>query len=235
MDVYGMEKLSLVDYDGVVAATIFTGGCNFRCPFCHNGTLVTDFKQISTIDENEIISYLKKRQGIIEGLCITGGEPTLNPDLPNFIEKVKSTGIKVKLDSNGTNPDMIKSLVLNGLIDHIAIDIKNDKAHYAAIIGFDEFDTSKIEKTVSFLLEGKISYEFRTTLIDEFHDENNLIEIGKWIFDAEKYFLQKFKSGDNCLSPDGLSDIPQDKAIRLLDAVKPYVKSAYLRGYDLSG
>lgn len=233
MKVYGLEKLSLVDYDGVVAATIFTGGCNFRCPFCHNGSLVTEFNKFSTVDENEIISYLKKRIGIIEGLCITGGEPTLNHDLPQFIEKIKNIGIKVKLDSNGTNPDMIKTLVNNGLLDHVAVDIKNDKEHYAAVIGFDKFDTEKIEKTVSFLLQGKVSYEFRTTLINEFHDENNIYEIGKWIFGADKYFLQKFKSGDNCLLPNGLSEVPQEKAIKLLKTVSPFVKQAKLRGYDL--
>lgn len=233
MEVYGLEKLSLVDYDGVVAATIFTGGCNFRCPFCHNGSLVTEFNKFSTVDENEIIAYLKKRIGIIEGLCITGGEPTLNPDLPQFIEKIKNIGIKVKLDSNGTNPDMIKTLVNNGLLDHVAVDIKNDKEHYAAVIGFDKFDTEKIEKTVSFLLQGKVSYEFRTTLINEFHDENNIYEIGKWIFGADKYFLQKFKSGDNCLLPNGLSEVPQEKAIKLLKTVSPFVKQAKLRGYDL--
>lgn len=233
MDVYGLEKLSLVDYDGVVAATIFTGGCNFRCPFCHNGSLVTNFNKLSAIDENEIISYLKKRIGIIEGLCITGGEPTLNPDLPEFIEKIKKIGIKVKLDSNGTNPDMIKTLIDNRLIDHVAVDIKNDKAHYAAVIGFNKFDTEKIEKTVSILLEGKVSYEFRTTIINEFHDENNIYEIGKWIFGADKYFLQKFKSADNCLLPNGLSEVPQEKAIKLLKEVSPFVKQAKLRGYDL--
>lgn len=233
MKIYGLEKLSLVDYDGVVSATIFTGGCNFKCPFCHNGSLVTDYDKFSVIDEEEVLNFLKKRRGIIEGLCISGGEPTLNNDLSEFCEKVKKIGLKIKLDTNGTNPDAVKLLVQNKLIDHVAVDIKNDKDHYAEIIGFTRFDTEKIEETVSFLLSDAISYEFRTTLINEFHDENNLKAIGEWICGADKYFLQKFRSGENCLFPDGLNEVAAEKAKKLLEIVSPFVKQAKLRGYDL--
>lgn len=235
MDVYGIEKLSLVDYDGFVAATVFTGRCNFRCPFCHNAALVTDCDGLSVTSEKEIFDYLKKRKGIIEGVCVTGGEPTLNKDLPEFCEKLKNIGLSVKVDSNGTNPVMLKTLDENGLADYFAIDVKNDRKNYAAIIGLDKFDVSNVEKTVEFLINGKTPYEFRTTLIAQFHDENNLTEIGKWINGADKYFLQKFKSGDNCLAPDGLSPVSDENAVKLLNAVKPFVKKASLRGYDLSG
>ena len=149
MDIFGLEKLSLVDYDGFVAATVFTGSCNFRCGFCHNSALVLDYKTLPHIDESEILSYLEKRKGILEGLCITGGEPTLNSDLPDFIEKVKKIGYSVKVDTNGTNPEMVKLLAENGLADYFAIDIKNDRENYAEIIGFKTFDTRNVEKTVN--------------------------------------------------------------------------------------
>ena len=235
MTIHGLEKLSLVDFDGFVAATVFTGGCNFRCPFCHNASLVTDTASLAVIDEKEIFDYLNKRRGVIEGVCVTGGEPTLNPDLPVFCEKLKKLGLAVKVDSNGTNPDMLRTLAENGVVDRFAIDIKNDKKNYARSIGYDAFDTRKIEKTVDFLLSGNTDYEFRTTIINEFHSENNLIEIGKWLCGAKKYFLQKFKNGENCLAAQNLTEVPQSKAEVLLNAVKPFVKAAKLRGYDLSG
>ena len=156
MDIYGLEKLSLVDFDGFVAATVFTGRCNFRCGFCHNSALVLDSKNLSVIPESEILDYLKKRKGILEGLCITGGEPTLNPDLPDFIKKVKDIGYSVKVDTNGTNPETVELLARERLADYFAIDIKNDRENYAEIIGFKTFDTQKIEKTVEFLLSGKV-------------------------------------------------------------------------------
>lgn len=234
MKIHGLEKLSLVDYDGFVAATVFTGGCNFKCPFCHNASLVTDFKDLSVIEEQYIIDYLKKRKGIIEGLCITGGEPTLNKDLPDFCRKIKEIGVSIKVDSNGTNPEMIKTLAGNGLADYFAIDIKNDKTGYAKTIGLNGFDLSNVEKTVSYLINGNIGYEFRTTIISQFHKESNILEIAKWIDGAEKYFLQKFKSGDNCLSPDGLTPVPDEEALKFANIAKPFVKSVKLRGYDFA-
>lgn len=231
MDIFGLEKLSLVDYDGFVAATVFTAKCNFRCGFCHNAALVLDYNNISEIPENEILSYLKKRKGILEGLCITGGEPTLNADLPEFIKKVKDIGYSVKVDTNGTNPDMVKLLVREKLADYFAVDIKNDKDNYAEIIGFNTFDTSKVEKTVEFLLSGKTRYEFRTTLIAEYHKAENIKTIGEWIKGADKYFMQKFKSGDNCISQN-LSPVPTETAKEFAEIIRPFVKHVDLRGYD---
>ncbi|MBQ9485354.1 MAG: anaerobic ribonucleoside-triphosphate reductase activating protein [Clostridia bacterium] len=233
MDLFGMEKLSLVDYDGFVAATVFTGSCNFRCGFCHNSALVFDYKTLQKIDENEVLSYLEKRKGVLEGLCITGGEPTLNKDLPLFAEKVKKIGYAVKVDTNGTNPDMVKTLAENGLCDYFAVDIKNDLENYAAIIGFDKFDTSKIERTVEYLISGKISYEFRTTLISEFHKAENLTKIAEWISGAKKYFLQKFKGGDNCIAADNLSPVPTETAKLFAEIAAKRIKKVALRGYDL--
>ena len=145
MKILGLEKMSLVDFDGLVSATLFTGGCNFKCGFCHNSPLVSDYKDLPEIPEEEIFNYLNKRLGVLDGVCVSGGEPTLNKDLPEFIEKIKKIGYKIKLDTNGTNPDMVKQLFNDGLVDYFAMDIKNDKNSYASIIGFDKFDTAKVE------------------------------------------------------------------------------------------
>ena len=148
MQLFGMEKISLVDYDGKVACTVFTGTCNFKCGFCHNSSLVLDTNRLKQISEEEVFSYLKKRKGIVEGVCITGGEPTLQKDLPQFCEKLKNEGLSVKLDTNGTNPQTVKALIDKGLCDYFAIDIKNSKSKYAEIIGLKTFDVSPVEKTV---------------------------------------------------------------------------------------
>ena len=232
MRIYGMEKLSLVDYDGKVATTLFTGSCNFRCGFCHNSPLVLDFKNLPTISEEEIFSYLKKRVGIIEGVCISGGEPTLEKDLANFIEKIKSLGYSVKLDTNGTNPEIVKALINNGLIDYLAMDIKNDRENYAKIIGFDNYDTKKVEETVDFLLNGTFPYEFRTTLIKEFHTQENIAKIGEWIKGANKYFLQKFKDSESCIQSH-LSAVDEKTVLEFLDILKKDIPNTYLRGYGI--
>ena len=231
MDIFGLEKLSLVDYDGFVAATVFTGNCNFRCGFCHNSALVLDCKSIPPMRESDILGYLEKRKGILEGLCVTGGEPTLNPDLPDFVRKVRNLGYSVKVDTNGTNPEMVKLLADEGLADYFAVDIKNDRENYAEIIGFRTFDTAKVEKTVDFLINGKVGYEFRTTLIAEYHGKDNIRRIGEWIKGADKYFMQKFKSGAGCIS-GGLSPVPLETAKEFAEIMRRYVKNAALRGYD---
>ncbi len=230
MRFFGLEKLSLVDYDGKVSATIFTGGCNFKCGFCHNSPLVLGVDKLGTIPEEEILAYLEKRKGLLEGLCISGGEPTLNKDLPLFIEKVKKIGYSVKLDTNGTNPEMVKFLHANGLCDYFAMDIKNDKENYAKIIGFDDYDTKKIEETVDFFLNKKVDYEFRTTLIKEFHDMENIVNIGKWLKGANKYFLQKFKDSESCIQSH-LSAVEDKIALNFVEILKEYIPSTHLRGY----
>ncbi len=232
MKIYGMEKLSLVDYDGYVASTVFTGGCNFKCGFCHNSALVLDYNKIESMAESEVLEYLTKRKGIIEGLCITGGEPTLNPDLPEFIEKAKAVGVKVKLDTNGTNPEMVKYLCESGLVDYFAMDIKNDKNSYGEIISVPNFNTEKVEKTIEYFLSGKADYEFRTTLIKEYHKLENVLEIARWIKGAKKYCFQKFKAGENCIQAD-LTEVPLEQVKAFVTAVTPFVKEVKIRGYDL--
>ena len=232
MEIFGLEKLSLVDFDGVVGATIFTGTCNFKCGFCHNSPLVLDVKNLPTIPEEEVFDYLKKRKGILEGVCVSGGEPTLQKDLPAFCERLKSLGYKVKLDTNGTNPNLVKSLNENGLCDYFAMDIKNDKENYASIIGFDKYDTKKVEQTVEYFLSGKADYEFRTTLISEYHKKDNIKRIGEWIKGANKYFLQKFKPSDSCITL-GLNEVDLDTAKEFLTILSSTIKNVSLRGYDL--
>ena len=232
MKINGLEKMSLVDFDGFVSATVFTGGCNFKCPFCHNSPLVLEHETLPLIPEGEVLSYLKKRQGLLDGVCISGGEPTLQKDLPQFIEKVKALGYKVKLDTNGTNPELVKSLYSAGLCDYFAMDIKNDKESYAKICGFDKFDTKKIEKSVEFFLGGNADYEFRTTVIKEFHDKENIKKIGKWLKGAKKYFLQKFKDVGSCIEND-LSPIDDKIALEFIEILKEDIPTVKLRGYDL--
>lgn len=230
MNVFGMEKLSMVDYDGKIAATIFTGGCNFRCPFCHNSSLVLDYQTLSKIDEQEVLTYLEKRKGLLDGVCVSGGEPTLQKDLSLFLEKVKKLGYSIKLDTNGTNPNAVKSLKENGLVDYFAMDIKNNKEDYAKIIGFDSYDTTNVEKTVGLFLGGDYDYEFRTTLIKEYHSMENIKAIGEWIKGAKKYFLQKYIDSDTCIL-GGLSPVSESVAKEYVTLLKNYIPNTNLRGY----
>lgn len=230
MNVFGMEKLSMVDYDGKIVATIFTGGCNFRCPFCHNSSLVLDYQTLSKIDEQEVLTYLEKRKGLLDGVCVSGGEPTLQKDLSLFLEKVKKLGYSIKLDTNGTNPNAVKSLKENGLVDYFAMDIKNSKEDYAKIIGFDSYDTTNVEKTVELFLGGDYDYEFRTTLIKEYHSMQNIKAIGEWIKGAKKYFLQKYIDSDTCIL-GGLSAISESVAKEYVSLLKNYIPNTNLRGY----
>lgn len=229
MKIFGIEKLSLVDFDDKVSCTLFTAGCNFRCGFCHNSALVLSTPETS-IDDDYIFSYLKSRKGIIDAVTITGGEPTLQKDLKDYIKRIKELGFLVKLDSNGTNPDVIIDLVNEGLIDYVAIDIKGSKENYKDVVGLASLDMRGIEKTVDFLLENHVDYEFRTTMIKEFHNEETMLKIAKWIKGAKKYRLQKFVASPNCIK-QGFNPIEEKDALRLRDIVKDYIKNTELRSY----
>ena len=164
MELFGLQKLSLLDFPEKTACTVFLGGCNFRCPFCQNGSLVLPGAGEPQIDEEEFFAFLKKRAGILDGVCITGGEPTLHKDLPVFAEKIRALGFAVKLDTNGSRPDVLRTMVEAGLVDYAAMDIKNARAKYASTCGLDKLDIGKIEQSAAFLMEGRIPYEFRTTV-----------------------------------------------------------------------
>lgn len=224
----GVQKLTLLDFPGKVACTIFTGGCNFRCPFCHNASLVLE-PTANTLQEDEVLSFLKKRVGILDGVVITGGEPLLHKDISSFLEKIKVLGYAVKLDTNGTNPVLLQDLAEKKLIDYVAMDIKNDKVNYDLATGCDTaMDT--IEASISFLLKDTVDYEFRTTIVKGIHTEENLIAIAKWINPAKRYYMQQFKDSGNLLAKDGLSAYTDKEMLALADLIRPYLPSVQVRG-----
>lgn len=226
MKISGLQKVSLVDYDGQIATTIFTSGCNFACPFCHNSGLVKGTEP--EIPPSEILEYLNKRKNVLTAVCISGGEPTLHRDLPDFIAKIKELGYLVKLDTNGTNLDMLKFLVENKLIDYVAMDIKNSLDNYSKTIGID--NKTNIKDTIDYLMNCGIDYEFRTTIIKNYHTENDIQKIAQTISGANKYFLQKFVDNDNCLM-QGLEEIDHSTANKFLNVCLKQIPNTKLRGY----
>ena len=228
MKFYGFQKMTMLDFPGRVACIVFTGGCNFRCPFCHNSLLVTNIGN-QTFDEQEILDYLNKRKGLLDGICVSGGEPLLQVGLDSFLEKVKAIGMKVKLDTNGSFPSRLKTLVSKGLVDYVAMDIKNSKEKYLKTTDCNNLDLSKIEESVDFLLTGVVDYEFRTTVVNELHEPQDIVSIGKWINGAKKYFLQNFVDSGNLIG-NGLTPVSLDKIKEFEDLVKPYVEKIALRG-----
>ena len=200
--ILGLAKTTLLDYPGKLAATIFTGGCNFRCPYCHNGDLVLNVDSSERISENDILDFLKKRTGRLEGVCISGGEPTCQVDLVDFVKKAKALDYFVKLDTNGTNPDIVKELIENELIDYVAMDIKNSPDKYKNTIGdVSNFDFENIVKTKNYLIENRVEYEFRTTLVKGLHTKNDIIDMHKFIVGAKKWYLQSYVESDRVINP----------------------------------
>lgn len=231
MNIQGIQKLTLLDYPGKVACTVFTGGCNFRCPFCHNALLVTETGQEVPYSEEEIFAFLKKRQGILDGICISGGEPCIQKDLTQFIEKVKKLGYLVKLDTNGSFPKCLKMLVEDKLLDYVAMDIKNAPKLYDRTAGISKQEETlkKIRESAAFLMENHVPYEFRTTVVKGFHSEETFEEIAKWIRGAERYFLQAFVDSGELLDST-VKGCTQEEMRRFLAVVKQYVPNAELRG-----
>lgn len=201
MKICGLNKTTLLDYPSHVAATIFTCGCNFRCPFCHNRDLVTGGSSVSEIPHQEILAFLKKRTGILSGVCITGGEPTLHASLPSFIKTIKDLGYCVKLDTNGSNPAMLRSLLDQKLLDYIAMDIKSDREHYAQAAGVDSPDLDAVNASIELIRSCGIPYEFRTTVVKELHDADILANIAVWLDGSMAYYLQNYRENENVLQP----------------------------------
>ena len=229
MRLQGLQKLTLLDFPEKVACTVFTAGCNFRCPFCHNASLVTHIPEQADMDEERFFSFLKKRKGIIDGVCVTGGEPLLQPDIEDFIRKIKELGYLVKLDTNGSFPDKLKDLVEKRLVDYVAMDIKNSVEKYGVTIGLDTRYSETVKESVAFLKEGHVDYEFRTTVTKNFHSEEDFEEIGKWIQGAKHYYLQSFvDSGD--LIEANIEGVSKEEMEMFLKKVKPYIPSAEIRG-----
>ncbi len=233
MLISGLQKLTLLDFPGKVACTVFTGGCNFRCPFCHNAPLVLPERIESDPDgEATVLSFLKKRQGILDGVAITGGEPLLQKDIAAFLEKVRALGFQIKLDTNGSFPLRLEELVGAGLVDYVAMDIKNSPALYGKTAGVPDLDLAPIERSKAFLLEGRVDYEFRTTVVKGLHTRESLVDAAKWIAGAKAYYLQQFKDSGDVLEIEGLSAFTDEEMHALTEAVRPYVPVAALRGVD---
>ncbi|MDR1905946.1 MAG: anaerobic ribonucleoside-triphosphate reductase activating protein, partial [Clostridiales bacterium] len=208
MKICGLQKLTLLDFPEKIACIVFTGGCNFRCPFCHNASLVYD-KDSLHVDEDEFFAFLKSRKGLLEGVCVTGGEPLLNHDIEEFLKKVKTEGFLVKLDTNGSFPDELKSLTDKGLIDYIAMDIKNSPEKYPISSGVAA-DIDSIKKSAAFIMSSSVPYEFRTTAVKEFNSYKDAEAIGKWLEGANKYRLQYFKPSDSVIQK-GLTPLSDDE------------------------
>lgn len=231
MQICGLNKTTLLDYPGRVAATIFLSGCNFRCPFCHNASLVTEPDSQPQLSREEVLSFLKKRAGLLDGICVTGGEPTLAPDLPDFLCKIKELGLLVKLDTNGYRPDVTKALINEGLVDHIAMDIKSSLSGYPLAAGRPDLPVEPIMESISLLMAGTIEYEFRTTVVGGLHTEKDFWEIGQMLKGCRAYFLQPFVDSGDILAK-GFTAPSRDMLDLCLRILKPTIPNAALRGMD---
>lgn len=209
MNIYGLQKMTLLDYPGHVACTVFLSGCDFRCPFCHNFDLACG-KSEPVMTDSELLSFLEKRTSLLDGVAFTGGEPLLSPALPELMRKIKKLGFKIKLDTNGYHPEKLAELIDEGLCDYVAMDIKNSPEKYALTCGVEKIDISKIEKSISILKESNIDFEFRTTVVNEFHSEEDFEKIADLISGAKKYYLQAFVGRDS-VPTDSLSAPSKEK------------------------
>lgn len=228
MIIKGFQKLTLLDFPGKTACTVFTGGCNFKCPFCHNALLVTEMDE-DEFTEEEIFAHLKKRKNVLDGVAVTGGEPLLQKDIERFLYEIKELGYSVKLDTNGSFPEKLKGILELSLVDYVAMDIKNSKALYSDTIGVKNFNLKPVEESVELLKNSTVDYEFRTTVTGNFHTLESMEELAQWIQGAPKYFLQNFVDSGNLIDPSckGVSKMEMEQ---MLDVVKRYVPGAQLRG-----
>lgn len=229
--IHGLNKTTLLDYPGHVAATVFLGRCNFRCPFCQNGDLVINPESQPLIGKEEVFAFLKKRKGILTGICITGGEPTLEEELESFTAEIKELGYLVKLDTNGYRPEVLKNLLQKKLLDYIAMDIKNSMEHYAETAGLQHLDTEKIRESIRLIMNSGIPYEFRTTVVKELHKEADIAAIGAEIKGAEAYFLQAYQESDRVLEA-GFHAYEKAEMEKMAERARAFVPEVKLRGID---
>ncbi|MBQ9543718.1 MAG: anaerobic ribonucleoside-triphosphate reductase activating protein [Clostridia bacterium] len=231
MKIYGLQKMTLLDFPGKVACTVFTGGCDLRCVFCHNYELATG-KAEPYCGEEEFFSFLEKRRGLIDGVAVTGGEPCLQKDLPEFLKKVRALGFSTKLDTNGFHPEMLKRIVDEKLADYIAVDVKNSPEKYAATCGLEKIDLAPLFESLAILKDSGAEYELRTTVVDQLHDEEDVKKIGEMIRGTKFWFIQCFADRDTVPFAE-LSAPPREKLKRFLDIARGYVPGAELRGAEL--
>ena len=231
MEIKGLQKTTLLDYPEKLAATVFTGGCNFRCPFCHNASLVLSPNESDKISEEEFFSYLSKRKGVLDGVCVTGGEPLLSYDIKDFIQKIKDLGLSVKLDTNGSFPDKLEELLDSGLVDYVAMDIKNCKEKYALTAGISENSDfiEKADRSINIIMSKAPDYEFRTTVVRELHDIEDIVKIANRIQNAKKYFLQSYVDSGNIIK-SGLTAYEPAEMLEILAATRKILPVTMLRG-----
>ncbi len=231
MKIHGLQKMTLLDFPGKVACTVFLGGCDLRCPFCHNAELI-DGKAPAVMESEELLAFLKKRQGLLEGVAVTGGEPLLRGDeLTALAERIRDLGYPLKLDTNGTHPERLRELMDRGLVSYVAMDIKNSPDRYAETCGLVKMDLAPVRESAALLAGGNTEYEFRTTVVAELHDGESFHAIGEWIRGAKRYYLQKFTDRDTV--PFGGFHAPADEEMRKYrEIMKSYVANTELRGVD---
>ena len=228
MNIAGLQKMTLLDFPGRIACTVFLPGCNLRCPFCHNASLVLPQREKDVITEEALLDFLKLRKKKLDGVCVTGGEPTLYIDLPDLLKKIKDLGFQVKLDTNGTNPKMLGQILKDGLCDYVAMDIKNSPDKYAATCGgVDVLDA--VKESVSILMKSSTEYEFRTTVMHPYHDPEDFVKIGQWLQGAKQYFIQGFVDSGDLLSQE-CTVLTETQVKALKDAVQTYIPNTQLRG-----
>ena len=232
MEIHGFNKTTLLDYPEHVATTVFTGGCNFRCPFCQNAGLVLDPKGQEIIGEEEVLAYLQKRRGILEGVCITGGEPTLQPDLMNFVRKIKELGYLVKLDTNGYRPEILWELLEEGLLDYVAMDIKASRENYGNAAGVKQMDLARIEESVGMLKSSSIPYEFRTTVVKGIHAVEEFEAVGRWLEGSLAYYLQAFRESDNIIENRDFSAFSKEDMEKMAKLAGKYIDKVEVRGVE---
>ena len=230
MMLHGLQKMTLLDFPGRVACTVFLGGCDFRCPFCHNYELA-DGSARPVMDEAALMAFLEKRRGLLDGVAITGGEPCLRPDLPDLMRRIRGLGFAVKLDTNGTHPELLNAILREGLADYVAMDIKNSPQKYARTAGLAELDLTPIRRSVALLTEGNVDYEFRTTVVDELHDADDFEAIGAWIAGARRWFMQPFTDRDT-VPYGGLHAPSAEKMGAWLGIMRRYVPDSRIRGAE---
>lgn len=231
MQIFGFNKTTLLDFPEHVACTVFTGGCNFRCPFCQNGDLVLHGGSLPVLDEEEVFGVLRKRKGILTGVCVTGGEPTLQRDLDVFLSRVKELGYLVKLDSNGYRPEVLQSLCERGLVDYFAMDIKSSPENYARTAGVKELDMGLIRESVDFIRSCGLDYEFRTTVVRELHSPGDFLSIGEWLKGCKAYFLQSYVESEGVICKE-FSSYSKEELEEFVMLLKPYIDNVSLRGVD---
>ena len=230
MHIHGLQKLSMVDYPGKIAATVFTGGCNLRCPFCHNALLVTRLSESPALEVSEVLKFLRSRKDLLDGVVLTGGEPLLQKGATEFLKEVRDMGFSVKLDTNGCYPQVLAGILEQRLVDYVAMDIKNSKEKYSVTVGIPAFDITPVEESVRLLLAGPTDYEFRTTVTKELHTSGDIQSIGQWIRGAKHYYLQNFEDSGNLIS-EGFSGFSEEEIRTLAAQTEPYVEYIGVRGY----